>query len=49
MADAGELIPPEVVAELAKSATLQPLIVPAAAEPRYIPSGRLAEFVRSGI
>jgi hypothetical protein len=27
MADAGELIPPEVVAVLAKSATLQPLIV----------------------
>ena len=46
MAGADGLIPPEVVAELAKSATLQPLIVPAAAEPRYIPSGRLAEFVR---
>jgi Domain of unknown function (DUF222) len=46
MAGADGLIPPEVVAELAKSATLQPLIVPVAAEPRYIPSAKLAEFVR---
>lgn len=46
MAGADGLIPPEVVAELAKSATLQPLIVPVAAESRYIPSAKLAEFVR---
>ncbi len=46
MASADELIPPEVVAELAKSATLQPLTVPDAAEPRYTPSTKLAEFVR---
>jgi hypothetical protein len=46
MAGADGLIPPEVVAELAKSATLQPLIVPAAAEPHYIPSAKFAEFVR---
>ena len=46
MAGADGLIPPEVVAELAKTATLQPLIVPEAAEPRYIPSAKLAEFVR---
>jgi Domain of unknown function (DUF222) len=46
MAGADGLIPPEVVAELAKSATLQPLIVPVAAEPHYIPSAKLAEFVR---
>ena len=46
MAGADELIPPEVVAELAKSATLQPLTFPDAAEPRYTPSAKLAEFVR---
>jgi hypothetical protein len=46
MAGADGLIPPEVVAELAKSATLQPLIVPVAAEPHYLPSAKLAEFVR---
>ncbi|MCV7332895.1 HNH endonuclease signature motif containing protein [Mycobacterium cookii] len=47
MAGADELIPSEVVAELAKSATLQPLTVPVAAEPRYTPSTALADFVRS--
>ena len=46
MAGADGLIPPEVVAELAKSATLRPLIVPEATEPHYIPSAKLAEFVR---
>jgi len=46
MAGADELIPPEVVAELAKSATLQPLTLPDAAEPRYTPSAKLAESVR---
>ncbi len=46
MAGADWLIPPEVVAELAQSATLQPLIVPGAAEPHYLPSAKLAEFVR---
>jgi hypothetical protein len=46
MAGADGLIPPEVVAELAKSATLQPLIFPLTAEPHYIPSAKLAEFVR---
>lgn len=46
MAGADELIPPEVVAELAKSATLRPLVFPSAAESRYTPSVALAEFVR---
>jgi Domain of unknown function (DUF222) len=47
MAGVDELIPPQVVAELAKSATLQPLTFPAAAaEPRYTPSAALADFVR---
>jgi len=46
MAGADGLIPPAVVAELAKSATLHPLTMPVAAEPRYIPSAKLAEFVR---
>src|SRR6185312_1140818 len=42
------LIPPEVVAELAKSAKLVPLLHPADAspEPGYTPSKRLADFVR---
>ncbi len=42
------LIGPELVAELAKSAKLVPLIHPADAppEPRYIPSAALADFVR---
>jgi hypothetical protein len=42
------LIPPELLAELAKSATLVPLIHPADAppEPGYVPSQALADFVR---
>jgi hypothetical protein len=42
------LIGPELVAELAKSAKLVPLIHPADAppEPRYTPSAALADFVR---
>lgn len=40
------LIPADVVAELAKSARLVPLIAPADAEPRYTPSIKLADFVR---
>jgi len=42
------LIPPELVAELAKSAKLAPLIHPADAppEPGYLPSTALADFVR---
>jgi Domain of unknown function (DUF222) len=46
MAGADGLIPPRVVKELAKSATLHPLTVPVAAEPHYVPSPKLAEFVR---
>jgi hypothetical protein len=46
MAGADGLIPPQVVAELAKSARLQPLIMPTAAESHYIPSAKLAAFVR---
>jgi hypothetical protein len=46
MAGVDELIPAQVVAELAKSATLQPLTFPAAAERRYTPSAALADFVR---
>ena len=41
------LIPAPVVAELAKSAKLRPLIAPAGVEPHYIPSTRLAAFVRA--
>jgi hypothetical protein len=41
------LIPAQMVAELAKDARLQPLIPPVdVPEPRYIPSARLADFVR---
>ncbi len=41
------LIPAELVAELAKSARLVPLIAPAqGAEPHYEPSAKLADFVR---
>jgi hypothetical protein len=46
MAGVDELIPPQVVAELAKSAVLRPLAFPNSAEPRYIPSAGLADFVR---
>ncbi|HWF27450.1 MAG TPA: HNH endonuclease signature motif containing protein [Mycobacterium sp.] len=41
------LIPAELIAELAKSATLQPLIPPAGAEPHYTPSAKLAAYVRA--
>jgi Domain of unknown function (DUF222) len=45
---ANELIPAELVAELAQSAKLVPLIHPADAppEPKYVPSKALADFVR---
>jgi hypothetical protein len=46
MAGVDELIPPQVVAELAKSATLRPLTFPEGAEPRYTPSVKLADYVR---
>jgi hypothetical protein len=46
MAGVDELIPPQVVAELAKSATLRPLSFSAAVEPRYTPSAGMADFVR---
>lgn len=42
------LISAELVAELAKDAQLQPLVVPSdAPEPRYAPSAKLAAFVRA--
>jgi Domain of unknown function (DUF222) len=42
------LISAELVAELAKTAHLRPLLLPAdVPEPRYIPSTKLADFVRS--
>jgi hypothetical protein len=42
------LITAEMVAELAKNARLQPLVPPVdVPEPRYIPSAKLADFVRS--
>lgn len=46
MAGVDELIPPHVIAELAKSATLRPLSFPSGPEPRYTPSTALADFVR---
>ena len=48
MVGADWLIPPEVVAELAKSATLRPLVHPGDAPPEcaYAPSRALADFVR---
>jgi Domain of unknown function (DUF222)/HNH endonuclease len=46
MAGVDELIPAQVVAELAKSATLRPLTFPVVGEPRYTPSAKLAEYVR---
>ena len=47
--EGNELIPAEVLRELAKSAKLQPLTVPpyAAPEPAYQPSVKLADFVRA--
>src|SRR6202012_1349250 len=44
MAGVDELIPPQVVAELAKSATLRPLTFSAGVEPQYTPSAGLADF-----
>jgi hypothetical protein len=42
------LISAELVAELGKTAHLRPLLLPAdVPEPRYIPSAKLADFVRS--
>jgi hypothetical protein len=48
MAGADGLIPAEVVMELAKSAKLRPLIHPVDGkpEPGYLPSAKLAEFIR---
>ncbi|ORW91242.1 hypothetical protein AWB92_18855 [Mycobacterium sp. IEC1808] len=43
---AEELIPAELVAELAKTATLRPLFAPTDPEPGYTPSTKLADFVR---
>jgi Domain of unknown function (DUF222) len=45
----GELIPAELVAELARDARLRPVIHPAdaAPEPGYVPSSKLADFVRA--
>ncbi|HEY7054591.1 MAG TPA: HNH endonuclease signature motif containing protein [Mycobacterium sp.] len=45
----GELIPAELVAELAREARLRPLVHPADAppEPGYVPSRKLTEFVRA--
>lgn len=41
------LIPAELITQLARSARLRPLIPPAdAAEPRYTPSAKLADFIR---
>jgi len=41
------LIPAQMVAELAKTARLQPVIPPVdVPEPRYIPSAKLADFIR---
>ncbi|OBH82510.1 HNH endonuclease signature motif containing protein [Mycobacterium sp. E2989] len=40
------LVPAEVIAELARTAKLVPLGAPLEAEPRYIPSAKLADFVR---
>jgi len=42
------LLSAELIAELAKTAHLQPLILPTdVPEPRYVPSAKLADFVRS--
>ena len=50
MAGVDELIPPQIVAELAKSATLRPLTFPSAAvEPRYTPSAGMADLCGAGI
>jgi hypothetical protein len=41
------LIPAAVVAELAKSSALRPLLLPAAPEPQYVASAKLAAYVRA--
>ncbi len=48
MAGVDGLIPAEVIAELAKSATLRPLSLPVEVEPEqgYVPSAALSDFVR---
>ena len=48
LVERGELIPAELVAELALEARLRPLVNPVDAppEPGYVPSQRLADFVR---
>jgi hypothetical protein len=48
MIGADALIPAELIAELAKSAKLRPLVHPADAPPEagYLPSQALADFVR---
>ena len=48
LAGSDELIPAELVAELAKQAKVRPLFDAASAEPEpgYVPSAKLAEFVR---
>jgi hypothetical protein len=46
LAGAEGLIPAELVAELATSARLVPLIAPAGAERHYTPSVKLADFIR---
>ena len=48
LVEKGELISAEMVAELAREARLRPLLHPAdaPAEPGYVPSRRLADFVR---
>jgi len=47
--DTGELIPPELLAELTKSARQRPVIIPIETppEPGYHPSRALADFVRA--
>jgi hypothetical protein len=47
MPGADGLISAEMVAEMAKTARLQPVVLPGdAPEPRYVPSAKLADFVR---
>lgn len=41
-----EIIPAPMVRELAENAKLRPLIPPTVAEPQYVPSAKLADFVR---
>lgn len=41
------IVPAEIVRELAKTATLQPITAPLTPEPRYTPSRALTDFVRA--